>query len=162
MSGEPNLPFFLLMGISRDSLRERIKKILLERIMDGHYPPDFQLKEVSLAEEFGTSPVPVREALRELSAMRILDSQSYKGVHVRSFTNAEIRDGLRGSRCSRGIWRNACRPLFQEQCPTIEALPGTNTESHWRDEPASRWKWSRHCVACGVRIGSASKSVHRQ
>jgi DNA-binding GntR family transcriptional regulator len=113
------------MGISRDSLRERIKKILLERIMDGHYPPDFQLKEVSLAEEFGTSPVPVREALRELSAMRILDSESYKGVHVRSFTDAEIRDAYEvrgvleefaGMRAAR-FFKNNVQPLkrFLEQ-----------------------------------------------
>jgi DNA-binding GntR family transcriptional regulator len=41
------------MEISRESLRERIKKIVLERIMDGPYRSDFQLKEVSLAEGFG-------------------------------------------------------------------------------------------------------------
>ena len=35
---------------------------------------------------------PVREALRELSVMRVVDFEAYKGVRVRTFSNAEIRD----------------------------------------------------------------------
>jgi len=34
----------------------------------------------------------VREALRELSVMRVVDFEAYKGVRVRTFSNAEIRD----------------------------------------------------------------------
>jgi DNA-binding GntR family transcriptional regulator len=113
------------MEIARDSLRERVKQALLERIMDGRYLPGFQLREVALAEEFGTSPIPVREALRELSAMRILESESYKGVRVRSFSNAEIRDAYEvrgileefaGMRAAR-IFKNKAQPLenFLEQ-----------------------------------------------
>jgi DNA-binding GntR family transcriptional regulator len=78
--------------IPRQSLKEKVKQELLQRIMDGQYPPGHRLLENALAEELGVSPIPVREALRELTAMRVLDFESYKGVRVRSFSNAEIRD----------------------------------------------------------------------
>jgi len=80
------------MRISRESLKERVKQQLLERLMNGFYPPGERLVETVLAEEFGTSPIPVREALLELTAMRLVDSESYKGVRVRSFSNREIRE----------------------------------------------------------------------
>jgi DNA-binding GntR family transcriptional regulator len=78
--------------ISRLSLKEKVQQELLRRIMDGHYPPGQRLMENALAEELGVSPIPVREALRELSVMRVVDSEAYKGVRVRTFSNAEIRD----------------------------------------------------------------------
>jgi DNA-binding GntR family transcriptional regulator len=39
-----------------------------------------------LAEELNTSPIPVREALRELASLRIVESEAYKGVRVRQVT----------------------------------------------------------------------------
>jgi DNA-binding GntR family transcriptional regulator len=78
--------------ISRSSLKEKVQEELLRRIIDGHYSPGQRLMENALAEEFGVSPIPVREALRELSVMRVVDFEAYKGVRVRTFSNAEIRD----------------------------------------------------------------------
>jgi DNA-binding GntR family transcriptional regulator len=78
--------------ISRLSLKEKVQEELLRRIVDGHYLPGQRLMENALAEELGVSPIPVREALRELSAMRVVDFEAYKGVRVRTFSNAEIRD----------------------------------------------------------------------
>jgi DNA-binding GntR family transcriptional regulator len=59
--------------ISRLSLKEKVQEELLRRIVDGHYLPGQRLMENALAEELGVSPIPVREALRELSVMRVVD-----------------------------------------------------------------------------------------
>jgi DNA-binding GntR family transcriptional regulator len=48
------------------SARERIYEALKEWIVEGVLEPDEQLKDVELAERFGTSRTPVREALRQL------------------------------------------------------------------------------------------------
>ena len=92
--------------------------------MDGRYLPGLQLREVALAEEFGTSPFPSERPFVN-SAMRILESDSCKGVRVRSFSNAEIRDAYEvrgileefaGMRAAR-IFKNKAQPLenFLEQ-----------------------------------------------
>ena len=44
-------------------LGARIRDILMTRIVSGHYLPGERLLELKLAAEFGTSQVPVREAL---------------------------------------------------------------------------------------------------
>jgi DNA-binding GntR family transcriptional regulator len=45
---------------------------------------------VALAKELNTSPIPVREALRELESLRIVESEAYKGVRVRQVTPRDL------------------------------------------------------------------------
>ena len=47
-------------------MRDRIRDVLVARILDGTYPAGMQLKELTLAREFNVSQAPIREALREL------------------------------------------------------------------------------------------------
>ena len=78
------------MSVSRVVLREQIKEILLERILEGIYAPGDRLVEMQLAREFGTSQAPVREALRELELLRFVESEPYRGTRVRTITLAEL------------------------------------------------------------------------
>src|SRR6266436_3427350 len=71
------------MPVQRRSLKDQVKQQILERILKGRYTPGQRLREVALAKELNTSPIPVREALRELESLRIVESEAYKGV--RSF-----------------------------------------------------------------------------
>jgi DNA-binding GntR family transcriptional regulator len=66
--------------------------MLKERILNGQYVPGERLVELQLAEELGTSQGPVREALRDLEALGLVESQSYKGTRVREITEREIDD----------------------------------------------------------------------
>ncbi len=72
------------------ALRDEIKDILVERILDGTYGPGERIKESVVAAEFGVSQAPVREALRELEAMRFVESQPHKGARVREMTQGEL------------------------------------------------------------------------
>jgi DNA-binding GntR family transcriptional regulator len=72
------------------ALRDEIKDILVERILDGTYGPGERIKESVVAAEFGVSQAPVREALRELEALRFVESQPHKGARVREMTQGEL------------------------------------------------------------------------
>lgn len=76
----------------RQSTRDYIKDVLMERILNGVYPPGERLVELHIAEELGTSQGPVREALRDLAALGLVESESYKGTRVRQFTEQEIEE----------------------------------------------------------------------
>jgi DNA-binding GntR family transcriptional regulator len=71
-------------------LREHIKEMILERILNGDYAPGERLVETRLAKEFETSQVPVREALRELEVLRFVESEPFRGARVRAVTRAEM------------------------------------------------------------------------
>jgi DNA-binding GntR family transcriptional regulator len=65
------------------SLREFIRDVLLERIAHGDLKPGQRLVDISLVKEFAISATPVREAIRELVAMGVLEAQNNKGASVR-------------------------------------------------------------------------------
>ena len=56
---------------SVSTLASRIYESLLQRILDGEFAPGARLEENVLAEQFGVSRTPVREALRELGARKL-------------------------------------------------------------------------------------------
>lgn len=76
--------------LKRMSTREQIRDSILKGIHDGEYPPGFQLKEKILAESFGTSQAPVREALRELEGLQYVETIPYKGSIVKEVTAEDL------------------------------------------------------------------------
>ena len=80
------------MSVKRDCLRGQIRQVLVQRIIDGSYRPGDRLVELQIAREFDTSQGPVREALRELEALRLVESQPYRGTRVREVGDREMSD----------------------------------------------------------------------
>lgn len=74
------------LPIGRTVLREEIKDRIVERILNGTYPPGSRIVESQLAKEFGTSQAPVREALRDLEGMHLIESKPHKGARVLALT----------------------------------------------------------------------------
>jgi DNA-binding GntR family transcriptional regulator len=72
------------VNVARTVLREQIKEILLERILRGELEPGERLVETRLARELGTSQAPVREALRDLQLLRLVESEPFRGARVRA------------------------------------------------------------------------------
>ena len=70
-------------ALKRVCMRDRIRDVLVARILDGTYPSGLQLKELSLAREFNVSQAPIREALRELEGTGLVTSERYRGTRVR-------------------------------------------------------------------------------
>ena len=82
------------MTVSRTCMGERIKGVILKRISDGIYAPGDRLIELKIAAEFQTSQAPVREALSELAAMRVVETEPYKGARVREISASELEECL--------------------------------------------------------------------
>jgi DNA-binding GntR family transcriptional regulator len=61
-----------------------------ERILAGTYPPGSALRQDTLASEFGTSKIPVREALVQLQSEGLVDIFPNRGFQVRPLTFAEL------------------------------------------------------------------------
>jgi len=75
-----------------DTIAIRISRALAERIIAGEIDPGTRLRQDHIAEEFGTSHVPVREAFRRLEAQGLAVSEPRRGVRVASFDLSEIRE----------------------------------------------------------------------
>ena len=82
------------MPISRTSLREQVRDELLHRIGSGALAPGDRIVEAAIAEDLGVSSVPVREAIRELVTMGILEAGHHKGSWVREVSIPETIQAL--------------------------------------------------------------------
>ncbi len=78
--------------LKRTCMRDRIRDVLVERILDGTYPAGMQLKELTLAREFNVSQAPIREALRELEGSGLVTSERFRGTRVRGADLKEMRE----------------------------------------------------------------------
>jgi DNA-binding GntR family transcriptional regulator len=78
--------------ISRTVLREQVKDVLLQRIASGELEPGERLVETRIAQELGTSQAPVREALRDLELLRLVESEPFRGSRVRKFGEEEMTE----------------------------------------------------------------------
>jgi DNA-binding GntR family transcriptional regulator len=76
--------------VKRSTLKEQIKALLIKRILEGTYRSGDRLVELKIAREMGTSQAPVREALRELASLRLIENVPHKGTRVRSLGKQEL------------------------------------------------------------------------
>jgi DNA-binding GntR family transcriptional regulator len=77
-------------SVTRIVLREQVKELILERIVNGTYKPGERLVETRIASELGTSQAPVREALRDLELLRFVESEPFRGARVREVSQEEL------------------------------------------------------------------------
>ncbi len=70
------------LGLRHQGLREQVLDELRRRIVDGVYPPGSRLTEDRLAEDFGVSRNPVREALRVAVADGLVTLSPRRGATV--------------------------------------------------------------------------------
>ncbi|NMO53794.1 GntR family transcriptional regulator [Actinoplanes sp. TBRC 11911] len=81
-----------LLPVSRLTLAHQIRDSLVVRIVSGEIAPGERLVETRLAASYGTSQGPVREALRELEAMRMVETRPRRGTFVRHFVQQTLRE----------------------------------------------------------------------
>jgi len=79
---------------SRRSLSEQVRNRILHKIATGELAPGDRVVEASLAKELDVSSIPVREAIRELVARRVLEYVVHKGANVREVSMSETIDAL--------------------------------------------------------------------
>lgn len=82
----------LIEQLTRKNLSESIGEELIRLIASGGLKPGQRLNEVHLAESFGVSRGPIREAARELEGQGLIVSRPRQGFYVADFTADEIVD----------------------------------------------------------------------
>lgn len=78
--------------ISKPTLSESIRAGLVELIVSGELKAGERLVETRIAADFGTSQAPVREALRELEGLGMIENRPRRGRHVLPFVEQTIRE----------------------------------------------------------------------
>lgn len=81
-------------AISRSVLSDQVKEHLLRVLLDGRYPPGARIVETRVARELGTSQAPVREALRDLEALGVVETTPFRGARVRRPSADELVEGF--------------------------------------------------------------------
>jgi DNA-binding GntR family transcriptional regulator len=108
--------------ISRSPLSDQVKDRLLQEILAGEYPPGSRIVETRVARELGTSQAPVREALRDLEALGVVEISAFRGARVRHPSKAELLEayGIRAELESLGA--RLALPLLSDA--DLEELQG--------------------------------------
>ena len=74
----------------RRLFREEIREQLIDDILSGRLPPGTRIIETRLAQQFGVSQAPVREALRDLALFGFVISSPFRGTQVREVSPEEL------------------------------------------------------------------------
>ena len=82
----------LIRPLSRDTLQERVHRQLCDLILDGRLAPGQTITIQSLADAFGVSPMPIREALKRLTAADALTIVSGRSVGIPPLSRARLSD----------------------------------------------------------------------
>jgi DNA-binding GntR family transcriptional regulator len=83
---------FRVAPVERDTLQERVYNRLANLILDGDIPPGRLVTVQSLADAFGVSAMPVREALKRLTASNALTVVSGRSIGVPPITLERLTD----------------------------------------------------------------------
>ena len=106
--------------LSKETLQERVHRHITELILDGSIVPGEMVTVQSLADAVGVSPMPVREALRRLTAAKALTVVSGRSIGIPALSRRRLTD-LRNVRFEieaiAGAWAAA-----RVDAPTLDVL----------------------------------------
>ncbi len=121
--------------LERRVFREEIREQLIEDILNGRLAPGARIVETRIAQQFGVSQGPVREALRDLELFGFVVSSPFRGTQVRKISTEElleiypIRAALEGVAA-----RAAAGRIDQGTLDHLEVLIGVMREAAARDD----------------------------
>lgn len=78
------------MTASMPTRTETLSSSIADAILRGEFKPGARLDEQMLADQFGVSRTPVREALRQLAATGLVESRPRRGTVVASVTAGQL------------------------------------------------------------------------
>jgi DNA-binding GntR family transcriptional regulator len=76
--------------LERRVFREEIREQLIDDILKGRLLPGARIVETRIAQQFGVSQGPVREALRDLELFGFVVSSPFRGTQVRQISTEDL------------------------------------------------------------------------
>jgi DNA-binding GntR family transcriptional regulator len=126
------------IGTEHSPLRDKVAGEIRAAIQSGHFKPGDRLVEDRLAEEFGVSRNPVREAIRTLASEGLIEVTARRGAVVASLSPREaeelleVRATLEGANARLAARRRD--PEVLEQLRDILARGSASIEAKRTDE----------------------------
>lgn len=81
-----------MVNVSHGLRRQNVVQSILHGVFEGRYHSGQRLVVQKLAQEFGVSPTPIREALVELAGIGIVDLLPNRGAVVRQVTRQDVAE----------------------------------------------------------------------
>ncbi|WP_306334552.1 GntR family transcriptional regulator [Streptomyces sp. KL118A] len=78
--------------VARVPLSEQVRDFVLEGLLNGRWQPGDRIVERRIGLELGVSQTPIREALRDLQAMQLVESIPNKGMRVTELTPGQLTE----------------------------------------------------------------------
>lgn len=80
--------------VARSVLSEQVKDRILQWILEGELAPGSRIIETRVARELGVSQAPVREALRDLTTLGVVEMKPYRGASVRKPSKSDLVEAM--------------------------------------------------------------------
>ena len=90
----PDPPAGRRIGLEHAPLRDKVAEEIRAAILSGQFKPGERLVEDRLAEEFGVSRNPIREAIRTLASEGLIEVTARRGAVVASLSSEEAEELL--------------------------------------------------------------------
>ncbi|MFB6840380.1 GntR family transcriptional regulator [Streptomyces sp. NPDC056361] len=103
-------------AVTRNTLRQQIADALRDEVLAGRLQPGEEFTVKQIAEQYGVSATPVREALVDLCAQGLLDSDQHRGFRVHQYSV----DDYRGMVEARMLVVDG---IFRRHAPLLAPLP---------------------------------------
>lgn len=125
----------LPLPFKRNILREDVKNYILNLIMTGEYQQGERIIETKIARHLNISQAPVREAIRDLEQIGVLETEPYKGTYVREFSEEDLRDSYQVREELEALAiRSAIRNIQKEELEALEKILGDMTQALMKKE----------------------------
>ncbi|MFC9796794.1 GntR family transcriptional regulator [Streptomyces sp. NPDC127584] len=79
-------------AVTRNTLRQQIADALRDEVLAGRLQPGEEFTVKQIADQYGVSTTPVREALVDLCAQGLLDSDQHRGFRVHQYSVDDYRN----------------------------------------------------------------------
>jgi DNA-binding GntR family transcriptional regulator len=131
-------------GEDRQPLSERAHRALAEAIIRGSLPPGMRIAEAQLAQHFGISRAPLREAVRTLEEGGLMQRRPHASLRVTALQPEQmiemfvLREALEGMAARLAATRATeveiaeLRAIVDEQAAGVVAKPMASGDRDWR------------------------------
>ena len=122
----------------RRVFREEIREQLIDDILSGRLAPGSKIVETRLAQQFGVSQAPVREALRDLELFGFVVSSPFRGTQVRKISTDDLLEIYPIRAALESVAARAAATRVDEATLTrLEELIVSMREAAERNDPAA-------------------------